>query len=1512
MGFNDDTIPNDGASEKKDFVDSESGFDSMGATFDGIQGGLGVVDRYVLKEKLGAGGFGSVYLAEDTEAKILVALKVLPSIMSDIPEEMEKVRDNFALVSKLNHPNIAGLKHLHKIRKIDSNASHALGVSTGGYLVVMEYVAGSTLSSWEKAQGGKIAFEQAVDICSKVAEALDYAHGHKIIHRDIKPSNIMVVFDQTGAVKDIKVLDFGLAAEIRSSMSRVSKEQGDTSGTRPYMAPEQWSGGKQGFATDQYSLAVMFYELVSGEVPFNSVFETGDSVLMMNIVRTEPVATVEVFNKKQNVALLKGLAKDPMGRFTSCGDFVTALGGVRVRKNLSHKGTKTQRKSGKSLGIVAAVCIVGLLSFGAHMSHTSYKSHKENQKQVQQQQKLDVEKQAKVNEFVSSIERALSTGDLSEVGSEIAELESLGGISEAAKLRARYESKADEREVIERSAVADVAHGKAQQLTPTEGFDKKLDELEVVWKKAENARAGEEWGMAVSSYDSVIENCKKLQKFNVERSEAKSAKTGCEIAKRDAEEADAYNDALEQWTVAESDCQKAVAAFSNGALNENGFVNAIELWNKASLKYGDAKRSAQNVQEYRKKKSKYETEYVKKASLLNKHGGKKWDEVLANAKIGERSGNDPTAGIKSYESAFNGLSGAVAEAKSLQVDKELKVRITAVEKILGQAESAKSSGNWQKVFDLLEDLDTSYAEVGSESSRLTKQKKALLEEANGHLTPSMKFTAYVDGREVAATLKNGSQSWSTPKTLDLKEDGDYAFSVEYVVGKKRYKCNDFSITSNWKGLKDKRLDLQEVKGPVENETWTAELGNGVKMELMPVVAGSFTMGSSVTEREECVKEGGKMEYYDDEKQHQVTLTKPFWIGKYEVTQRQYEQIMGNNPSDFKGSDNPVETVSWNNAMEFCRKLTDKEHASGRLPSDYKYTLPTEAQWEFASRGGKQSKGYKYSGSDDFESVGVRGRIKPVGQKKPNELGLYDMSGNVAEWCLDHDVNDSGMGTVIDPLKCSGSKENFYSSGINRELRGGHYGNYTYVCASGWSWNEKPNNAQCDIGFRVCLVPDRDSGAAVNTSKQKTSVSSTITESTNRKISVDKSNAEIKKNSPPAASTEKVKPIFDVEEAGIWTTYSQAALDKANAENKNILLDFTGSDWCGWCVRLDKEVFEQPEFIDYAKESLICIKVDFPRRKQIDPEQAKVNKELSKKMGVRGYPTILILNPDGKVVGKTGYKRGGAVPYVDHIKEMINPKEDESSSSVETVSGNNDSAKDKSVSKTKISKDGEKKIAVLRKYQGDKSSQIYNQKLINQLRCINNLRMIDGAKQQTAVEMGWTDEIDCDLPENRKHVNTYIKSGAPECLSGGTYVYGKLSDKPKCSIKGHLLDAKLIQRPRAATRHNYMTNGDQIMEDAFINDLKKLGYDVQILTTSEDAKKSKVPVGGFQIYHGCPTSGGVYFIVDGKRIGNISCGDWNPDCGTLYEQDWPGTAKFTDKLKKLLNDLEKSNWKPNEK
>ena len=121
---------------------------------------------------------------------------------------------------------------------------------------------------------------------------------------------------------------------------------------------------------------------------------------------------------------------------------------------------------------------------------------------------------------------------------------------------------------------------------------------------------------------------------------------------------------------------------------------------------------------------------------------------------------------------------------------------------------------------------------------------------------------------------------------------------------------------------------------------------------------------------------------------------------------------------------------------------------------------------------------------------------------------------------------------------------------------------------------------------------------------------------------------------------------------IWQTNFEKAAETAKKENKFMLVDFSGSDWCGWCVKLDNEVFKKTEFEEFAKENIVCVMLDFPQTKKLEESLVNQNKALKKKYNVKGFPTVLILNPDGEVVEKTGYQKGGPEKYVAFIKEVI--------------------------------------------------------------------------------------------------------------------------------------------------------------------------------------------------------------------------------------------------------------------
>lgn len=239
-------------------------------------------------------------------------------------------------------------------------------------------------------------------------------------------------------------------------------------------------------------------------------------------------------------------------------------------------------------------------------------------------------------------------------------------------------------------------------------------------------------------------------------------------------------------------------------------------------------------------------------------------------------------------------------------------------------------------------------------------------------------------------------------------------------------------------------------GPILGRSFSVpELGT----ELIWIQPGTFTMGSP---NDEEGRDG-------DEYQHTVEITKGFWLGKFEVTQGEYQVILGENPGKFKnvGLKAPVESVSWNMAKEFCAKLTDRERAAGRLPAGYEYTLPTEAQWEYSCRAGTSTAKYSNDLSDIAWFSGNSGKTTHVvGEKnRPNAWGLHDMIGNVWEWCDDW-CGSSPSGPVKDPEGPNAGKI--------RVLRGGGWNGMVSNCRAARRSGYAPKDAFSILGFRLCL------------------------------------------------------------------------------------------------------------------------------------------------------------------------------------------------------------------------------------------------------------------------------------------------------------------------------------------------------------------------------------------------------------------------------------------------------------
>ena len=227
---------------------------------------------------------------------------------------------------------------------------------------------------------------------------------------------------------------------------------------------------------------------------------------------------------------------------------------------------------------------------------------------------------------------------------------------------------------------------------------------------------------------------------------------------------------------------------------------------------------------------------------------------------------------------------------------------------------------------------------------------------------------------------------------------------------------------------------------------SAEL-NKLINNMVYVSGGTFTMGGT--------SEQGSVAYVDEKPTHNVTLSS-YYICKYEVTQALWRAVMGSNPSNFKGDNLPVECVSWNDCQTFINRLNNY---TGR-----NFRLPTEAEWEFAARGGNYSRHYKYSGSNYIGDVAwydgnSSNRTHPVGTKQPNELGLYDMSGNVYEWCSDWygSYNSYSQSNPTGP-----------NSGSDRVDRGGSWGGSARYCRSSYRGNLTPGYRFSNLGLRLVL------------------------------------------------------------------------------------------------------------------------------------------------------------------------------------------------------------------------------------------------------------------------------------------------------------------------------------------------------------------------------------------------------------------------------------------------------------
>jgi formylglycine-generating enzyme required for sulfatase activity len=313
------------------------------------------------------------------------------------------------------------------------------------------------------------------------------------------------------------------------------------------------------------------------------------------------------------------------------------------------------------------------------------------------------------------------------------------------------------------------------------------------------------------------------------------------------------------------------------------------------------------------------------------------------------------------------------------------------------------------------------------------------------------------------------------------------------VTKPGYNSYRVSFDAVWSGRREKSVVLERGIGPAEGDVWIADLEDSRRIEFVPIPAGSFLMGSEFGEE-------------DERPVHRVEFKRPFWLAKTELTNEQFEQYLQfknlyteqpsatptveeqknlekNEIAMPQGADYPLVYINWNDALEFCEWLTKKERRRGRLPEGYIYTLPTEAEWEYACRAGTEG---DYAGRVNdmgWHKGNSSPRINAVGQKKPNAWGLYDMHGNVWEWCIDEwyatyvhaPVNGSQRGDALNEYGVDQSRIDEPGNRIRlhnpdyRVVRGGSWSYPAAACRSANRYYHRPDFELNYLGFRPVLV-----------------------------------------------------------------------------------------------------------------------------------------------------------------------------------------------------------------------------------------------------------------------------------------------------------------------------------------------------------------------------------------------------------------------------------------------------------
>jgi formylglycine-generating enzyme required for sulfatase activity len=952
--------------------------------------------RYEILRPLGKGGMGKVYLAKDMRFGKQVVVKV-PTMEVGDKEFKARFMREIASLANLEHPHIVSTLDWGEIEGIP--------------FLVLRYLGGGSLRDRiTDSQGLKklMPLEGLNQWLPQIASALDFIHAKNWVHRDLKPDNIL--FDEAS---NPYLADFGIAKALEGAPMGVKTTMGAFIGTPQYMAPEMHLGKGIGPKADQFGLAVLVYESIAGKIPFAGETSTA---IFLDVMRGKPKLIHELVSRiplEKSNALMKGLAKDQDKRHDNCGLFASEITGIKLGTGLVFQGN-------------------GEVSISGQIEPLQMKP-------------------------------PIKTGfsGIPEEAPSIPELAATRVIrKDVIPLSSQIPAKVEEAFILPELPLARVIR---KDVTPFPLQQVQVEEDETYIRKRQKNSVNLKvvsWVVVililVIIIVSLVSNPSDNKQYSI-RTKEESYKPKQE-PKQEPEQEPIFLESpfsAEKAKTAQEKLAKSLGKPLEAKINLGPGVNLdMVLIPAGKFEMGspvlEKGRSGNEMQHEVVLTNPF---YMSKYEVTQEQ----WEEVMGENPSSMKGTKLPVMNVswEDCQEFIKKLNKKTNGGYRLPTESEWEFACRA------GTITAYSFG------DEITPKDANFKDsnTGEPVAVASYKPNAFgLYDMHGNVWEWCEdwYGDYPEGKDIdpkgPAMAKFRVLRGGSFMVNDSRIRSSYRNNFSWPVRS----LNSFGFrlarTMNIEGLSEKEeakikkkaeeaeaKEIQKKAAMILNKEVEekADLGKDVSLDMVLIPAGNFMMGSPESEKGRA----------DHETQHAVTLTKPFYMGKYEVTQEQWESVMGNNPSNTKGEKLPVTNVSWDDCQNFIKKLNEKNKG--------KYRLPTEAEWEYACRAGTTT-AYSFGDSITKSDANYGGSdTKAVGSYKPNAFGLYDMHGNVYEWCEDWKA-DYPKESVIDPKGPA--------TGDSRVLRGGFFlGDESRIRSSYRSINS-PTYRDLNGGFRLAKTP----------------------------------------------------------------------------------------------------------------------------------------------------------------------------------------------------------------------------------------------------------------------------------------------------------------------------------------------------------------------------------------------------------------------------------------------------------